>query len=40
MALVFEVVCGPRVACYRLRKFTVGEGWGNTINTQDVLYTC
>jgi hypothetical protein len=35
MALAFEVACDPRVTCYRLRKFTGGEGWGSSIDTQE-----
>lgn len=35
MALAFEVACDPRVTCYRLRKFTGGEGWGSSIDIQE-----
>lgn len=35
MALAFEVACDPRVTCYRLRKFTGGEGWGSSIDAQE-----
>lgn len=35
MALAFEIACDPRVTCYRLRKFTGGEGWGSSIDTQE-----
>ena len=35
MALAFEVACDPRMVCYKLRKFTRGEGWGSSIDTQE-----
>lgn len=35
MALAFETACDPRMTCYRLQKFTRGEGWGSSIDTQE-----